>query len=352
MVSKKRQEMREKLRNRTEQSEKTREDSGRFGSFFKSNLPEGAQFWTATKGRHTIDIIPYEAGVNDPDPTTKEGDPTYVLDLFVHNNIGVNEDSVICPARTYKKPCPICEHQKQLRQEDDYDEDLVKSLNPTRRCIYNIVCYDTDKEEDKGVQIWPVAHWFFERHLTSLARNSRTGELELFADPDEGKSIEFDREGVGKTNTSYVGHKFIERPDPIPDEYLEQVFCLDELIDIKSYDDIYKLYWQEEPPDEGEGEGEGEQEEREKPKTSRTRRVQRPQRETRAKSNVKEDECPHGGEFGVDLGELNECSECQVFEQCSKRMEELQAGGDEEEQEPEQEKKKTEKRVSQRRRRR
>jgi len=315
--------MRDKLRGRTEQSEKTRESSGRFGSFFKSNLPEGAQFWTAGKGNHIIDIIPYVAGPNDPDPATNEGDPTYVLDLFVHGNVGVNDDAVVCPARTYKKPCPICEHQKQLRQEDDFDEDLVKSLNPKRRCIYNIVCYDTDKEEDKGIQIWPVAHWFFERHLTSLARNSRTGELETFADPDDGKSIEFERQGTGMTNTQYIGHKFSDRPDPIPDEYLDQAFCLDELIELKSYDEIYKLYWQEDAPEaDDHEEEEQEKEEEEKPKRS-ARRSSKPKKEPK----VKEGECPYGGEFGVDLGELNECGECSLFEECSKRMEELQADG-------------------------
>ncbi len=315
--------MRDKLRSRTEQSEKTRKDSGRFGTFFKQNLPEDAQFWNCGKGDHLIDIIPYEAGDHDPDPDTKKGDPTYVLDIFVHGGIGVNEDQVICPARTFKLPCPICEHQKELRAEEDYDEDLVKSLNPVRRVIYNIVCYDTDKDEDKGVQIWTVAHWHFEKFLTSLARNSRTGELETFADLDEGKSIAFEREGTGFKNTSYIGHKFEDRPEPISEEIEKQAFCLDELIEIKSYDEIYKLYWQEDAP-----EAEEEEQKEEKTSSRKSGRRQRPQKEE--KSKIKENECPYGGEFGTDLGELNECGECAMFESCSKKKEEIDAGGKEE----------------------
>lgn len=319
MVSKKRQAMRDKLRSRTEQSEKTRKDSGRFGSFFKQDIPDDVQFWNCGKGDHLIDIIPYEAGEHDPSPDTNEGDPTYLLDIFVHGGVGVNEDQVICPARTYKLPCPICEHQKELRAEDDYDDDLVKSLNPVRRVVYNIVCYDTDKDEDKGVQIWSVAHWHFEKFLTSLARNSRTGELETFADLDEGKSIAFEREGTGFKNTSYIGHKFEDRPEPIPEEFEKQAFCLDELIELKSYDEIYKLYWQEEVPEQEEGDKQEEE--------KSSRRGSRRQRPAEDKPKVKDDECPHGGEFGKDLGELNECGNCEVFEPCSKKKEEIEATG-------------------------
>lgn len=222
-------------------------------SYFKDGL-EGVNFWTPKEGDHILDIIPYTAGPNDPQ--VKEGDPTYVLEIYIHPDVGgIENQTMICPEKTFKKPCPICEHRRIL-QKEGADEDLVKSLQPKRypRSIYNIVCYDSEKDESKGVQIFDVSHYLFEMYLLKLAQGSaRSGQRPTgfipFADPEEGRSIRFTRQGTS-TNTRYIAHAFESRNYTIPKEILDSTHCLDQLIHIPTYDEIYGAYWGETPAEE------------------------------------------------------------------------------------------------------
>jgi len=302
-----RKKMAKQLKNRTQESHDRREDSGRFGSFFREDL-EDVSFWSCGEGEHQIDIIPYIAGANNP--KVEEGEFSYLLDIWVHQGVGVNEDQFVCPGRNYGDPCPICEHQRELRRADDFDEDLVKSLSPKRRVIYNIVCYDSDKEESKGIQVWNVAHWFMERYLTPLAKQPKSGGFVPFADPDDGKQICFERKGSGQTSTEYLGHKFLDRDYKISDELLDGACCLDELIHIPTYDELRDVYY----GSFGTRDSEKTQEE-EKPEV---------QEEPRKKESVEMDSCPAGGEFGIDTDRLDQCDPCDIWDDCARRADEIE----------------------------
>ena len=349
----------EALLKKTQDSYDRREDSGRFGSIFKSDL-SGVPFWKCKAADHLIDIIPYIAGPDDP--KNKEGEIVYFLDVLVHQGVGGNENSYVCPG-SYGKRCPICEHRQLLRKDDDYDEDLVKSLNSSRRAIYNVLVYDTEKEEDKGVQVWEVAHWFMERHLTPLAKDPRTAALLPFTDPDEGKSVSFERHGSGQTGTSYLGHKFVDRDYVIPDEVLDSVHCLDQLITQTSYEELYEAYWgepmssesdvsagvtrkaspaEEQPVEERKPTtrlrgGSAKPEEEQRPATTGRRRSQQAaSSETPKEESV--ERCKGGGVFGSDLDHLDGCNNCEIYDDCAiesdkieaeekKKKEEVRVGG-------------------------
>jgi len=219
------------------------------GGIFKENLTD-VTFWKCKEGDHLIDIIPYFAGPNDPDPEVAEGTDTYKLEVFAHGGLGPNDQMVVCLAKTFNKKCPICEDRKRLLNEASPDEELINSLKVSRfpRVIYNIVCYDSSEEENKGVQVWHTSSYLMERYLVELARNPRvrSGGIEAFTDfshidSDKGKSISFTRKGTG-TNTQFIGHKFVDRDYDIPDEALEKAHTLDQLIHIPTYDEVYKLY--------------------------------------------------------------------------------------------------------------
>jgi hypothetical protein len=247
----------EALLERTAESHRRKNDYGKFGRFFRS--PEGSEDfkeWKCKEGEHIIDIIPFLAGKNHPH--TPEGSPTYLIDVWVHQKVGINENDYVCMARNYNKPCPICDYinaQKSrnslLSPEEEQSlnpqqqallttarEAALSKCEPKRRCLYNIVCYDSTKEQDSGVFVWEIAHFLFEKKILAIAREPRGGGFIPFTSPDNGKSIYFERQGSGSDNTQYLGHKFIDRPEPISDKILESAFTLDELILVPSYEDL------------------------------------------------------------------------------------------------------------------
>lgn len=227
------------LLQRTEEAHQRINEYGKFGRFYTARGEKPLKAWKCKEGEHIIDIIPFLAG--SVHHQVREGEPTYLLDIWVHQKVGMDENDVVCLARNYNEACPICEYinaQRLKKGLTEEDEDAFKSLNPKRRCLYNIVCYDSTREEDRGVQLWEVAHFLFEKKILSVARNPRGGGFVPFSSPDTGKSIYFEREGSGITNTQYLGHKFIERQNRVSDEILEDAYVLDELIIKLSYDEI------------------------------------------------------------------------------------------------------------------
>lgn len=218
-----------KLLKRTqEQSQK--KDQGQFGSIFKrTDLP----MFFPENGKHKVDIIPYLAGKHDPQ--VAKGDPTYLLDIWVHRGAGIGDDPYVCLAKNYKKNCPICNYRKQY--EADLDEDTLKGLLPKRRTIYNVVDRTTESDRKKGVQVWEIAHFFMEKHLLAQAENPDGGGVAAYADTEEGSTVFFRKSG-SKDTTTYDGHKLLPREYKIKDKILEQAFTLDELIHIPTEEEL------------------------------------------------------------------------------------------------------------------
>lgn len=379
--------MREALEKRLKTGQK-RNEGGRKG-FFKEDL-EDVKFWRCTDGQHLVDIIPYLAGPNDP--AVEEGEETYTLELFVHQNVGVTDGMKICLAETYGKPCPICERRKQLQREGA-DEDTIKDLTPSRypRSVYNVVCYDSREEEDKGVQIWHTSSYLLEQYLLELAKKPvRPGREEvepfiIFADADEGKSVSFKRTGKAES-TKFIGIAFDDRDYAISDDVLDEAYCLDELIHVPSYDELYEWYWggaadenveeepkekstrvsrrtreeeepkeetrtrrprkekepKEEPKEESRTRRQPRKEKEEPRKEEETTRVSRrprkekeepkkEEKETRTRRQPRKEKaeplkCPAGGVFGKDIDELGkDCDSCDIWNQCAKEADRLDA---------------------------
>lgn len=326
-------------------------------SFFRSDVD--IPFWKCDEGPHVIDIVPYLAGPNDPD--TEEGEGTYVLEVYVHRDVGnIEGQMVICPSETFGDRCPICEHRKKLTREGDADEDLLNELRPSRypRSIYNIVCYDSRREEEKGVQVWHTSNYLFEQHLQKLAEGPRRrGSSEpdsyvYFAHPTEGKSISFTTEGK-KMNLKHMGLQFVERDYDIDDELLEQAFTLDDLIEVPTYEEIYKMYWGEEggadeEEDEYDDEEEDEEEEERPARRRKSKSKSKPKRrrpepedeeededEEEEEDDTEEGECPAGGVFGEDCNQFDECEDCAAWDACYAEMNDGEEDDEDEEEDEE-----------------
>ncbi len=214
---------------------------------------------------HTLDIVPFLAGNNMPidmktgEPMVAKGGWAYVYEYWSHRGVGpLENETVICLERTYKLPCPICEHRKELVAEKAFDSEKMGELLSKQRNLYNVVSYDTDKEEEKGVQLLDVSHFYFEKHISKLARKAvrrkRGSKLKSadpfknFADPsDSGVSIEFSIEGAKTKNDfdTWMGHQLVERDYNLDAELMDAALQLDQIVEVLSYGELYKIYYDE-----------------------------------------------------------------------------------------------------------
>lgn len=231
------------LLKRTAEAHQRMNDYGKYGKFYAGPGESQLRLWKCREGEHLIDIIPFIAGANHLQ--VDQGRPTYVVDVWVHQKVGINENDYLCLGRNYGEPCPVCEYlaKKRLGNLTDKEEKALKSKDPKRRCLYNIVCYDSAREADKGVQIWEIAHFLFEKKILAIARQPRGGGFIPFSSPDNGKTVYFEREGSGLENTQYLGYKFVDREEPIPDEYLESAYILDELLHRPDYTEVHEALY-------------------------------------------------------------------------------------------------------------
>ena len=254
MAKDRKKKLKEGRRNRGKQSKKLQDriktgqerSKGRVRSIIASG--KDVPMYRPKDGSHILDVIPYDAGPNDP--LVNEGDPTYTFEYWAHVRVGPSEIMMLCLAEMYNKPCPICEHRQKLR-EDGADDEVWKKLFPKRRNLYNIVSYDRG-EEEKGVQVYDVSYHYFEKALMAISKKpGRGGKKERtinFADPDDGKSITYTIEPAKSKNDypDFVGHTFDDRDYEITKKILRNAFVLDEVIHIPTYDELDKAYWGDE----------------------------------------------------------------------------------------------------------
>lgn len=228
-------------RHRQQVANKDQRGAGKKNHLVDQNaLPEGMSIWYAKEGQHLVDIIPFKAGPDMPlDRETKEyvvteeGDIDYLVDIDMHTRVGEQKVDFVCPGN-YGLPCPICEFMNANRLEK---EDW-KKLKTSRRVVYLVWVHDTPEEEAKGLQIWPLAHFFMEKQLAVLTKMPQGGGIRQFSHPTKGFNISF---SVRKENDMpvYEGHALWERPRPIPQRLLEKAIPLDSVLKLHpSYDDI------------------------------------------------------------------------------------------------------------------
>ncbi len=269
-----RDSMSDDLAKRTENSYATRDKGMSFPDVYKPEL--GIKTWFADKDEHEIDILPYRVGKYDP--SVEEGEWGYFLEMQVHRNVGPRDLQFLCLEMMFKKPCPICIHRNDLRKnppegkrQQEQHEEKLKELKASRQTVYNIICYDNKEEEAKGVQQWQVAYFYFENHISALAKipKSQGGGYQSFSHMNQefGRTITFTRTGDG-LQTKYDAFRFHERNYDISDDDLEECKTLDETVHIPTFEEVEQAFW-DEPVKGDEAKGEPEEEEARPRRSSR-----------------------------------------------------------------------------------
>lgn len=344
-----REEMRQGFRDRMRQNQNKNESY--WAPLFRKDIK--IPFMQISEGFHTVDVLDYIAGENDPEP----GKPNYVFEFYYYNNIGAGQGPIIALGKTFGLPDPIAEI-KAKAQRDGASKDVIKSLSPARnpRCLHNVICLDTPEQEQKGVQVHHTSSYLFEEYLREMAKGggtSRAGVKQVetiidFTDPVKGRSIKYKREGTGD-KTRFILHTWADRPEGfvIPDDILDQVFVLDELIYKPSYEEVQIYYY-------GKGEGihtgyrSGQEEKKTEEAPSQGRRSrydQESRAEEPARSRTQEpppaeekketNPCPFGHAYGVDIDKFpKDCDNCSEWKPCSRKNREGSADTAEKKAEP------------------
>jgi len=243
-----REERQKALRERIKNNAKNRNSKG--GGVSKSilNLDDYSDisFYKPEEGRKSIDILPWIVQTNQHPQGIEPGEEDYILDIWVHYRVGVTNKTIVCPLRNYGNPCPICDEANTIREDDNADTNILATLYPKRRALYNIIDLN---DEDKGVQIFDVSYKLFEKEMLEEAE-TRDGEIITFADIELGNSVKF---RVAKASVVLPGQSkpikfmefksfsFVDR-DPYDEDILDKVYPLDKMLTIHSYDEIKKIF--------------------------------------------------------------------------------------------------------------
>lgn len=284
------------------------------------SLPEDIQMYMPKVGDHTIDILPYIAGKNDP--MTEEGEPTYTCQYLVHKDVGPQKKWYICPEQ-FEKDCPVCEERRNL-MEEGHDKDVWKHLYPRERNLYNVVSYDSREEEKKGVQVFDVSSFYMEENLLKIANKktkkrsskSKVKSVEPFVDfasPDnDGKVISFTIEPAKSKDAypQYGGHAFEDRDYEISDDLLDSVYTLDDFLSIASYDEIKKAFKRSDDSEESDEEEDIDDDfEDSEDEEDNEEDIELEDLEEDEEEESEPDACEFGYEFGVDANDYDECED-------------------------------------------
>ena len=166
----------------------------------------------------------------------------------IHRQIGVDNETIVCP-KSISKPCPICEHQLKLfRASGPTDE--TKALRAKDRDLYVVVPIGSKKHEEVPF-IMDMARRNFQDTLAADLKLKPKNEL--FFTPDEGKTAEvtFLWETLGDVTYPKARSFAFESREPYGDDVPEQMPNLDTMLKVKSYDELFRLFNQMDPEDEG-----------------------------------------------------------------------------------------------------
>jgi hypothetical protein len=341
------------------------------------NLPKGMSMFKEEPGsRVSLDIIPYvvqtsvHADRDDEYGTAVPGALWYKVPFKIHRNIGANKDTIVCPT-TFKKPCPICEQRAQLIKDGvSWDDDAVKAIKPSNRNLYFVVPKGT-KDYNEKVHVWDMSKFLFQDKLDEEIQENE--EYDTFPDLEEGYTlrIRFSEESFGSNKFASTSRiDFVERKKPYDESILDDLPCLENLLEVKPYKVIEALFFGNLSPEEAE-----EEVDKPKPKggqkndpsdddddddtgeeeTKKNRRRPEPddeeeddedgdsgddeastddgddgegddeeeatyrkKRQNVKKKKGKEDKptCPYGHRFGEDIDDYDDCNDCDLWGAC------------------------------------
>lgn len=215
-------------------------------------LPRGVNmFKEEPGGRIALDVLPYfVTDQHHPDRDDEReiavpGSLWYRRPYKLHRSIGVNNTSVVCPSSVGKK-CPICAHRaEQLAAGAKWDDEAIRAMRPSDRSLYYVVPRNSSKHEEKAY-IWDIANFLFQDALNNeLEENEEFGD---FPDPEIGLTlhIRFSEEKFASNSFAKTSRIDFKARDYKYDEekIIRPLGSLDDVLDIKDYKEVYRLFFE------------------------------------------------------------------------------------------------------------
>lgn len=341
------------LSNRYNKSYETRDSGGGSQALDWKQVGREIKFFTAKEGKNRINIIPYTISSKNH-PLVKSGDMEigdldYVMDIWLHKNVGPGQAAVVCLKKNYAKACPICEKAEEFKKKGKQKE--YEELKPSRRAYYNI----QDIKNPDTIQVFDVSQYLFEKELIEEARTcSDDGDMVDFADPETGKTVIFRASTASFGGHDYLEYKsfqFNDREDEIEEEIIEAAVPFDALLKVLSYEDIEKILYGQDDEDDSDDEkpakknkakddDDDEPEKKPAKKKSADDDDDEPTPPKNKKKNTEEDDapaekkadkkkdaeddkpagpkCPNKHTFGTDCDDFEECNDCDLWDKCVK----------------------------------
>lgn len=254
-------------------------------------LPDNVEVFKPKKeGNVRFNIIPYVAGKNNRDADPGELDFEFT---FWTHTIGEGDDrrTIVCPKKTYGKPCPICEEVERLSKNYVENQEEIKAIKAKQRQLFNIV--DARDEENK-IQIYDTSYFKgFGELLDKRLRNfddEDDEDFRDFADIPGGRTLK-----VMFAEDTFGGRKFfapssidfVARKEELDESIIDKAVCLDSCLKVLDYDQILKLIagTQDEPEDEEE-----EKEDRKRKPVAKRETVRKPSKPARDEEEDEEEE--------------------------------------------------------------
>lgn len=227
-------------------SAKTYVENNRPGADFSAiTVPEGVQLFKPQQpGVYRLAIIEYPASATNP-AVDQEGWWYFERTYYTHRDVGPNKVSVICPARTAEKPCPICEYRQRLEANPDSNPDIIKDFRPKKRQLFNVFDF---AEQTKGVQVWDVSEFLFGRALrAALDMGDEADDFYSFTDPNGGHNLVINLEQESFDRNKFLkctAVQFRKREAPLPEQLANAYHKLDDMVAPMQYDQLRALFLQ------------------------------------------------------------------------------------------------------------
>lgn len=201
-------------------------------------LPDGVEEWAPEEaGSYEFHVIPYTVTLPNHPCDIPVGKDWNRRPVKVHYNLGPDNKARICPT-SFGKKCPICEELPDLYEDYDDNKERIGELRPSKMTAFLVV----GEGEDKVAAFLYSDHKFANVFLKELDIGEPINMA--YDDPDTGKMIRVrfaEEKWNGRTYLKADRIDFVDR-EPIPDEWLEQSFALDECFVVPTYQELDALW--------------------------------------------------------------------------------------------------------------